>query len=187
MGKSFSYEILKGVRLAWFDCWGPPCPFLVYLRWPTVLKFRVESFLASWLVTRICWVAVRTSSSSIEYLFSHLNKSSIVTRGFLARNTKKDVPGQILLLKILQDNIHAVRFYLEHGLPKPFHEFPYWLIFLHFYVLQDTDVLVMPCWAQVLSHKGLWQIPEIIHGVCQEVVEPWKSLTLKAGKKDFAQ
>ncbi|RVW69655.1 hypothetical protein CK203_059481 [Vitis vinifera] len=67
MGKSFSYEILKGVRLAW-----------------------------------ICWVAVRTSSSSIEYLFSHLNKSSIVTRGFLARNTKKDVPGQILLLKILQ-------------------------------------------------------------------------------------
>ena len=40
------------------------------------------------------------SSSSIEYLSAHLNKSSIVVRGFLARDTKKGVLGQILLLKI---------------------------------------------------------------------------------------
>ena len=36
----------------------------------------------------------------MEYLFAHLNRSFIVTRGFLVRDLKKGVPGEILILKI---------------------------------------------------------------------------------------
>ena len=57
-------------------------------------------FLAGWLVTKTYWVVARTSSSSIEYLFAHLNRSSIDIGGFLVRDSKKSVPGQILHLKI---------------------------------------------------------------------------------------
>ena len=58
------------------------------------------SFLAGWPITRICWVAVRTSSSSIEYLFARRNRSFIVVGGFFARDSKNGVPGHMLCLKI---------------------------------------------------------------------------------------
>ena len=45
----------------------------------------------------------------------------------------------------------------------------------------------MSCWAQILSHKGLQKILKIIHRIHREVVEPWKSLAMKAGWKDLAQ
>ncbi|RVW48951.1 hypothetical protein CK203_095635 [Vitis vinifera] len=51
------------------------------------------------------WTA-RTSSSSIEYLFARLNKSSIVVGGFLASDSKNGVPGQ-MPLEDLQDSIHT--------------------------------------------------------------------------------
>ncbi|WKA08936.1 hypothetical protein VitviT2T_026618 [Vitis vinifera] len=50
--------------------------------------------------TKTCWVAARTSSSSIEYLLARRNKSSIVVRGFFASDSKNGVPGQMLHLKI---------------------------------------------------------------------------------------
>ncbi|RVX15062.1 hypothetical protein CK203_007696 [Vitis vinifera] len=50
--------------------------------------------------TKTCWVAARTSSSSIEYLLARLNKSSIVVGGFLASDSKNGVLGQMLRLKI---------------------------------------------------------------------------------------
>ena len=50
--------------------------------------------------TRTCWVAAHASSSSIEYLFARLNKSSIVVGDFLASDSKNGVPGQMLHLKI---------------------------------------------------------------------------------------
>ena len=75
-------------------------PLLGCLRWLVVFGFLTTSFLADWPVTKICCVAVRTSSSRIEYLFSCLNRSSIVIRGFLKRDSKNGVPGQILYLKI---------------------------------------------------------------------------------------
>ena len=100
MGRSFSYEMLRGVRVAWLDCCGLSCLLPVCLHWLVVLKFSAKLFFVGRLVTRICWVAAQTSSSSMEYLFAFLNKSSIVIGGFLARDSKKGVPGQILILKI---------------------------------------------------------------------------------------
>ena len=58
-----------------------------------VLEFRVELFLASQLVTKTYWVVAWTLSSSMEYLLAHLNKSSIVVGGFLAKDSKKGIPG----------------------------------------------------------------------------------------------
>ena len=58
------------------------------------------SFLAHWPVTKICCVAARTLSSSIEYLFARLNRSSMVTGGFLARDSKNGVLEQMVCLKI---------------------------------------------------------------------------------------
>ena len=100
MGKSLSYEMLRGVRLAWASYCCLPYPLPVCLRWFTGLELLVESFLTFRLVTRINWVAVRTLSSSLEYLFARLNKLSIVAEGFLTRGSNKGVPEQILLLKI---------------------------------------------------------------------------------------
>ena len=93
MGRSFSYEMLRGVRLAWFDYCCPPCPLPICLYWLVALELLAESFLAGRLVTRTYWVAAQTSSSSKEYLFAHLNKSFMVVRGFLARDSKERVPG----------------------------------------------------------------------------------------------
>ena len=45
-------------------------------------------------------VVARTSSSSIEYLFASLNRSSIITGVFLTGDSNKGVLGQMLLLKI---------------------------------------------------------------------------------------
>lgn len=86
--------MLRGVRLVWSNYCGPSCPFPVCLCCPAILKLLAESFLASWLVTRTYWVAAQTSSLSIEYLFAHLNKSSIVVGGFLVRDTKKVYSGR---------------------------------------------------------------------------------------------
>ena len=99
MGRSLSYELLRGVRLAWADC----CPSYhlpICLHWLASLELPTESFLAFRLVTKTCWVATRMLTLSIDYLFAHLNKSSIVARGFLTRDSKKGVPEQMLLLKI---------------------------------------------------------------------------------------
>ena len=75
-------------------------PLLVCLSWFEGLELLTWSFLVGWLVTRTYWVAVRMSSSSMEYLLARLNKSSIVASSFLARDSKNDIPGQMLLLKI---------------------------------------------------------------------------------------
>ena len=99
MGRSLSYEILKGVRLGWVGC----CPSYrlpICLRWFVGLELPAELFLAFRLVTKTYWVAARTSSSSMGYLFALLNKSPIVARGFLARDSKKGVLEQMFLLKI---------------------------------------------------------------------------------------
>ena len=64
------------------------------------LAFLSASPLDGRPATKTCWVAARTSSSSIEYLLAHLNKSSIVVGGFLASDSKNGVSGQMLRLKI---------------------------------------------------------------------------------------
>ena len=92
MGRSFSYDTLRGVRLDWSGWRCSPCPLLDCLRWLVVLGFLATSLLADWPMTKIYCVVAQTSSLSIEYLFIHLNKSSIVTRGFLARDFKNGVP-----------------------------------------------------------------------------------------------
>ena len=48
-------------------------------------------------------------------------------------------------LKDLEDNVHAIRFYLEYSLPKLFYEFPQRFILLYFYFLQGADILLMSC------------------------------------------
>ena len=100
MGRSLSYEILKGVRPAWLGCYWSSHPLLAYLSWFEGLEFPTWSFLVGQLVTRTCCVAVRTSSSSMEYLFTRLNRSSIVSDCFLAKDSKNNIPKQMLLLKI---------------------------------------------------------------------------------------
>ena len=77
-----------------------PAAYQFVMLWLVGLEFLAESFLTFRLVTKTCWVAARTSSLSMEYLFVRLNKSFIVAGGFLVRNSKNDVPGQMLLLKI---------------------------------------------------------------------------------------
>ena len=43
----------------------------------------------------------------------------LLGEGFKEGCTRADTP-----FKNLQDDIHAVRFHLEYGLPEPLHEFP---------------------------------------------------------------
>ena len=76
------------------------CPLLDDLEWFGALKLLVASLLAAWPTTRTCCVAARTSSSSMEYLPARWNKSSMDVGGFLARDSKKGVPGHMLHLKI---------------------------------------------------------------------------------------
>ncbi|KAL6320521.1 hypothetical protein AAG906_007600 [Vitis piasezkii] len=64
------------------------------------LAFLSAPLLDACPTTKICWVAARTSSSSIEYLLARRNKSSIVVGGFLASDSKNGVPRQMLRLKI---------------------------------------------------------------------------------------
>lgn len=51
-------------------------------------------------MTGICCEAARTSSSSIAYLSTHLNKASIEIGGFSARDLKNRVFRLMLHLKI---------------------------------------------------------------------------------------
>ena len=81
----------------------------------------------------------------MEYLFAHLNKSSIVDGSFLGERLKEwhiraDAP-----FKDLYDDVHATRLYLKHDLLELFHEFSQGFIFLHFYVLQSTYILFVSC------------------------------------------
>ena len=76
------------------------CPLLDDLRWLGALKLLVASLLVAWPTTKTCCVAARTSSSSMEYLLARRNKSSMDVGGFLARDSKKGVPGHMLHLKI---------------------------------------------------------------------------------------
>ena len=94
------YEMLKGVRPTWLGYYWSSRPLLACLSWFEGLELPTRSFLVGRLVTRTCYVATRTSSLSMEYLFACLNRSSIVASGFLARNSKNGVPRQIFLLKI---------------------------------------------------------------------------------------
>ena len=102
MGRSLLYEMLRGVRPTWLGCCCLSHPLLACLSWFAGLEPPVESFLSGRLVTRTCWVIARTFSSSMEYLFARLNKLSIIAGGFLARDSKNDIPKQILLLNIFR-------------------------------------------------------------------------------------
>ena len=97
MERSLSYEMLRWVRPTKLGCCYPSRSLPVCLNWFEGLELPIESFLAGWLVTKTCCVATRMSSSSVEYLFTRLNKSSIVVGGFLVRDSKKGVLGHILL------------------------------------------------------------------------------------------
>ena len=76
------------------------CPLLDDLGWLGALKLLVASLLKAWPATKTCYVAARMSSSSMEYLLARRNKSSMDVGGFLARDSKKGVPGHMLRLKI---------------------------------------------------------------------------------------
>ena len=55
------------------------------------------SFSALWFVIMIVWdVTAQISSSSVEYMFSHLYNSSIVAGGSRDREWKKGVNGSKL-------------------------------------------------------------------------------------------
>ena len=98
IGSNFSYVNVRGVRvIGWRRS---TCPLLDGPCWLEGLKFLVVSFLAVWPVTSTCCVVARTSSSSMEYLFACRNRSSMVVGSFLARDSKKGVPGYMLRLKI---------------------------------------------------------------------------------------
>ena len=76
------------------------CPLFDDPRWLGALKLLVVSPLMAWPATRTCCVAAQTSSSSMEYLLARRNKSFMDVGGFLARDSKKGVPGHMLHLKI---------------------------------------------------------------------------------------
>ena len=94
-----SYEILRGVNLTWFYYWWLSRLLLACLDWFEGLEFPALC-LVERLVTKTCWVAARTSSLSMEYLFTRLNRLSIVAGGFFVTESKNDVPGQMFHLKI---------------------------------------------------------------------------------------
>ena len=72
------------------------CPLLDDPGWLGALKLLVASLLVACPATRTCCVAARMSSSSMEYLLACRNKSSMDVGGFLARDSKKGVPGHML-------------------------------------------------------------------------------------------
>ena len=81
------------------------------------LELLVESFLASQLVTRTCWVAAWALSSSMECLFVCSFEQIVHSRWrLLSGGYKKGCTQANTHFKNLQDNVHAVRFYLEHNL-----------------------------------------------------------------------
>ena len=100
IGRSFSYDTVRGVSGGSSGWLCLPCLQPSSLYWFGSLEFLSASFLAGCSVTRICWVAAYTSSSSIEYLFARWNRSSIVVGGFLASDLKNGVLGHMLRLKI---------------------------------------------------------------------------------------
>ena len=102
----------RGVRGGISGRLGPSC-----LRSDGLGRFGSLALLSAPLLdaypaTKTCWVAARTSSSSIEYLLARRNKSSIVVGGFLASDFKKWGVWTDTLLEDLQDSIHAVSLYL---------------------------------------------------------------------------
>ena len=100
MGRSLSYEILRRVRSTWLGCCRSSRPFPACLSWFEGLELPTWSFQVGRLVTRTCCVVSQTPSSSMEYLFARLNRSSIVVDDFLARDLKNGVPGYMFLLNI---------------------------------------------------------------------------------------
>ena len=100
IGRSFSYDMERGVRGGISGRLGPSCLRSDGFGRSGGLVFLSVLLLDGRPATKTCWVAARTSSSSIEYLLARLNKSSIVVGGFLASDSKNGVPGQMLRLKI---------------------------------------------------------------------------------------
>ena len=100
IGRSFSYDTVRGVSGGSSEWLCSPCLQPDDLCWFRGLKLLSASVLVDCPVTRICWVAARTSYSSIEYLFARQNRSSMVVGGFLASDLKNGVPGHIFRLKI---------------------------------------------------------------------------------------
>ena len=98
--KKLPYDTVRGVRggSSWRLC--SPCLRSHVLGWFGGLELLSASLLDVYPVTKICWVAACTSSSSIEYLLAHRNRSSIVVGGFLASHSNNEVPGHMLRLKI---------------------------------------------------------------------------------------
>ena len=81
----------------------------------------------------------------MENLFTRLNRLSIVIRGLFSKGLEERRARADTPLKDLEDNIHAVRFYLKYSLPEQFYEFPQRFFLLHFYVLQGADIFLMSC------------------------------------------
>ncbi|RVW84097.1 hypothetical protein CK203_040606 [Vitis vinifera] len=100
IGRSFSYDMERGVRGGISGRIGPSCLQSDGLGRSESLALLSAPLLDACPATKTCWVAARTSSSSIEYLLSRRNKSSIIVGGFLASDSKNGVPEQMLYLKI---------------------------------------------------------------------------------------
>ena len=78
----------------------------------------------------------------MQYLFAHLNRSSIIACHFFER-LKEGCVWADASLEDLHDDIHAEGLYLEHSLPEPLHEAFEQLALLHLDVLQGVYVLLM--------------------------------------------
>ena len=105
----------RGVSLTCYCCW-PIRLLLIFLDWFEGLELPASLFLVEPLVTKTYWDAAQTSSSSIEYLSAHLNRSSIVVGSFFARDSKNGVPELMFCLKIcrmaslLQDSTWSIAY-----------------------------------------------------------------------------
>ncbi|RVX19340.1 hypothetical protein CK203_008714 [Vitis vinifera] len=81
--RSFSYDMERGVRAAYPGDSALPASDRTAPGQSGGLTFLSVPPLDACLATKTCWVAARTSSSSIEYFLARLNKSSIVCRRVL--------------------------------------------------------------------------------------------------------
>ena len=142
MGKSLSYKILRGVRLAWVGCCSscrlPVCHVLA-------CGFRVSG----WVVPDISTGDQDLLGCCADIVLKHgvliCSFEQIVHRcwGFLGKKFKEWCTRADASFKDLKDDVHATRLYLKHNLSKPLYEFSQWLVLLHLYVLQGTDVLLI--------------------------------------------
>ncbi|RVW22445.1 hypothetical protein CK203_099234 [Vitis vinifera] len=97
IGRSFSYDMERGVRGGLSGRLDPSCLRSDDLGRSGSLTLLSVPLLDVCPATRTCWVAARTSSSNIEYLFARLNKSSIVVGGFLASDSKNGSADVLLV------------------------------------------------------------------------------------------